>query len=96
MSDLAAARIREQEYRKLYDEVGGVRFEMGVTNAIRQHSGGFFPVMADFIGYVPTHVGKLVTCSSCENSGGFVIVKVMRSGKFFDVARSVSMGVSDG
>jgi hypothetical protein len=92
MADLVLAKERALEFRRLYDEVGGVRFEQGVTNAIRQHSGGFFPTMADFIDYIPTHVGALITCPVCENSSGYVIVKVMKAGKFSDVAAKCKHG----
>lgn len=93
MADQGLARARQQEYQKLFDEVGAIRFEMAVTNCIRQHSTGFFPSMGEFMNYVPTSERKeLSVCELCKDSSGYVIKQIMVSGKFRDVATKCSHG----
>jgi hypothetical protein len=53
MGDLQLASLREEEYRKLYDQVGEQRFEKAVDGSMRWHATGFFPSMGEFLRFVP-------------------------------------------
>jgi hypothetical protein len=73
--------------------VGEARFKLGVTAAIDRHATGFFPTVGEFLPFIPSVANKeFVTCPVCENSSGYVIVKVMKMGKFTEVAAKCKHG----
>jgi hypothetical protein len=47
------ARTRSAEYLEEYRRVGALRFEHGVTRALRGHATGFHPTLGEFLNYVP-------------------------------------------
>jgi hypothetical protein len=53
MGDLQLASLREEEYQKLYEQVGPNRFEKAVDGSLRWHATGFFPSMGEFLRFVP-------------------------------------------
>jgi hypothetical protein len=53
MGDLQLASLREEEYQKLYEQVGPQRFEKAVDSSLRWHATGFFPSMGEFLRFVP-------------------------------------------
>jgi hypothetical protein len=68
---------------RVLDDVGTDRFERAVMKLLTD--GGFFPKTPDEIRAAVPHE-KLITCPVCENSSGYVIVKVMKAGKFTECA----------
>lgn len=73
-SDPQVVVMREREYRREYERVGNTRFEAGVTAALRGHSTGFHPTLAEFLEFVPSFAGAFErpTCPLCCRTGGLV------------------------
>jgi hypothetical protein len=92
------AKARSFEFKRVFDDVGALRFAIGVDAAIRGHAGGFFPTIADFLPFIPTSANKdRKLCRKCDGSSpngaeGYVIVKKMVDGKFIDAAARCTHG----
>lgn len=69
------AIAREKEFKIIYEEIGGKRFEVATAEVIRKHDTGFFPTVGEFYRYVPvsTHYQEGERCPLCKDSSGFQI-----------------------
>ncbi len=75
-TDRERTLTREKELKAIYEDVGGYRFEAGVTEAIGNYDGRFFPTVAEFKKYIPAKTGAAENlCDYCRDSHGFIICR---------------------